>query len=284
MTTPTPALERTTRVTTRLGALHVRLVGHGRPTVLWPSMFVDSHTWDLLLPHLQTDRLYVLVDGPGLGLSEPLARRSSIDEAALAAIDLLHALGIDEPVDWVGNAFGGHTGFKLATRPGVLRSLVAVSSPSEALPPDLRRQVRMLHPVLRTLGAVGPVRSAVLAAMLTDASRDDESVRSIVVESLGRPTRRSLSRALVSFVLDRQDVTAELTDIVVPSLFVASDDRGDWRPEDAAAAADRTRGAHVTTIAGARTLVPLERPRALADELHAFWRHVDRTEEGPSVP
>ena len=117
MTTTSPAAERNTRPT-RLGAIHVRILGSGRPTVLWPSMFVDSHTWDRMLPLLPADRRYVLVDGPGLGLSEPLRRTSDIGEAADAAAELLAGLSIDEPVDWVGNAFGGHVGFKLATRPG----------------------------------------------------------------------------------------------------------------------------------------------------------------------
>ena len=58
--------EAETFVPTRLGRLHVRTVGTGAMTVLWPSMFVDSHTWDPVLPLLPTGRRYVLVDPPGL--------------------------------------------------------------------------------------------------------------------------------------------------------------------------------------------------------------------------
>jgi pimeloyl-ACP methyl ester carboxylesterase len=268
-TTPTP--ERTTSVPTRLGALHVRIVGSGPTTVLWPSMFVDSHTWDRMLPLMTPDRRYVLVDGPGLGLSEPLRRVSNISEAADAAVDLLDGVSVDEPVDWVGNAFGGHVGFKLATRPGVLRSLVAVSAPTEPIAPALRAKILLLRPLLRTLGAVGPVRGAILDAMLTEASQADADVRQVVLDSLARPGRASMSTALASFILERVDVNDELGAICVPSLFVASDDRGDWSPEDAAAAAERTPGARVTTVTRARTLVPLEQPEALAAMLHEFW-------------
>jgi pimeloyl-ACP methyl ester carboxylesterase len=271
MTTTSPAPERTTSVATRLGALHVRIVGSGRTTVLWPSMFVDSHTWDRMLPLLTPDRRYVLVDGPGLGLSEPLRRTSNISEAADAAGDLLEGLSVDEPVDWVGNAFGGHVGFKLATRPGVLRSLVAVSAPTEPIAPALRRSILLLRPILRTIGVVGPVRAAILDAMLTEASQADEGVRQVVLDSLARPGRASMSAALSSFILQRVDVNDELGDICVPSLFVASDDRGDWNPEDAVAAAARTPGARATSVSGARTLVPLEQPTALAALLHDFW-------------
>lgn len=271
MTTTSPAQERQADIATRLGRLHVRILGTGRPTVLWPSMFVDSHTWDLLLPHLGPDRQFVLVDGPGLGRSEPLLRESSIAEAAHAALDLLRGLEVTTPVDWVGNAFGGHVGFKLAARPGVLRSLVAISAPAEPIPADLRRQIRLLLPLLRTVGATGPVRAAVVRAMLTDAAAADHDVRRIVKDSLARPTRRSMATAVRSFILNRVDVTAELADIQVPSLFVASDDRGDWSPEDAARAAELTPHASVVTVPAARTLIPLEQPVRLLAAIDAFW-------------
>ena len=258
-------------VPTRLGRLRVRTLGAGAPTVLWPSMFVDSHTWDPLIPLLPSGRRYLLVDPPGLGMSEALRRPSDIDGAADAAMDLLDGLGIDRAVDWVGNAFGGHVGFKLGARDGVLRSLVAVSSPAEPVPPALRRQIKTLLPLLRTVGPVGPVRSGILAGMLTDASAAREPVRRVVLESLARPTRRSMTLAVRSFILNRADVTAEMAELVVPSLFVASDDRGDWSPEDAARAAEVAPHAEAVTIGSARTLVPLEQPEALAGHLRRFW-------------
>lgn len=258
-------------IRTRLGRLHVRSIGDGVPTVLWSSMFVDSHTWDPVLPLLPAGRRYVLVDPPGLGLSEALRHVSDIAGAADAATDMLDELGIDGPVDWVGNAFGGHVGFKLAARPGILRSLVAISAPAQPVPAALRRQINVLLPILRTAGPVGPVRSGILTGMLTDASTAHEPIRRIVVESLARPTRRSMTRAVWSFILNRVDVTEELADLTVPSLFVASDDRGDWSPQDAQDAADLAPDAEAVTIAAARTLIPLEQPEKLASHVRRFW-------------
>src|SRR3954454_11732958 len=185
---------RTSRIPTRLGELQVRVVGErsGSPVVvLWPSMFVDSHSFDRLVPLLDGRRL-VLVDGPGLGGSEVLTRVSSIAEAAEAAVDLLTGpaagdLGIDGPVDWVGNAFGGHVGYELAARTPLLRSLVAISAPPEPVPPALQRQIRLLLPLLGTLGPVGPVRSAILKGLLTDAAAADPAIRRVVLDSLRRP-------------------------------------------------------------------------------------------------
>jgi pimeloyl-ACP methyl ester carboxylesterase len=271
---PAPLADHKTYVATRLGRLHVRVVGEGPTTVLWPSMFVDSHTWDPVVPLLPGDRRYVLVDPPGLGLSDALRVRSDIVGAADAAVDLLAGMGVDGPVDWVGNAFGGHVGFELGARPGVLRSLVAASSPTEALPAGLRRQVSLLLPILRTLGPVAPVRSAVVAGMVTEASAAEKSIRRVVVDSLERPSRHSMVLAIRSFILDRRDVTDELAGLAVPSLFVASDDRGDWSPEDAAGAAAVAPDAEVATIAGARTLVPLEQPETFAARVRRFWERL----------
>ncbi|SDY67751.1 alpha/beta fold hydrolase [Herbiconiux ginsengi] len=282
-------IEHAVRVETRLGRLHLRITGTGRLTVLWPSMFVDSHTWNRILPLLAASstvpRRFVLVDPPGLGLSDPLRRRSSIAEATDAARELLAHLGAagtassrtgtdtDLRADWVGNAFGGHVGFGLATDDsGLIRSLVAISSPVEAISPALRRQIQLLKPLLRLAGPIGPVRDAVLGAMLTDASAATPGMRSTVLESLQRPGKASMSLALRSFILDRTDVTEQLVRIRVPSLFVASDDRGDWSPADAERSAALTPGAEVLTIEGARTLVPLEQPEALAASILAFWK------------
>ena len=263
------------RVPTRLGLLSVRTIGAGRTTVLWPSMFVDGTTWHSILPLLQNGsalpRRFVVVDPPGLGLSEPLSRITSITEAAGAARDLLDGLAIDGPVDWVGNAFGGHVGYELADDPAIVRSLVTISAPAEPIPPALRRKIRALHPLLRLAGPVGPIPGAVIGAMLTDASAADPEIRRVVLDALRRPSRSSLARALQSFILDRVDVTDRLRDIRVPSLYVASDDRGDWSPTDAQRAAELTPNATAVTITEARTLVPLEQPERLAEAILAFW-------------
>lgn len=270
--------ERAERVDTRLGSLSVRRVGAGAMTVLWSSMFVDSHTWDRILPLLVAgapDREFVLIDPPGLGLSEPLERQSTIAEAAGAARDALAALGAEGPVDWVGNAFGGHVGYELAMDASVIKTLVAISSPTEPIAPSLRRKISLLHPLLRVAGPVGPVRSAIVSAMLTDASAQNSEIVQVVRDSLGRPPRESMSNALRSFIIDRVDVNAHLPKILVPSLFVASDDRGDWSPGDADRAARLAPRAKTVTIAGARTLVPLEQPAALAEVLLKFWARHD---------
>ena len=140
-------------------------------------MFVDGRTFDPLLTLLPERRL-IVVDGPGLGASEALHRRTRSSKPPTRPTDLLtgaqaSALGIEGPVDWVGNAFGGHVGYELLGGRGCF-----AASPRSAPPPSRCRrgrcrQIRMLGPLLRTVGPVGPVRSAILQALLTDASTAD---------------------------------------------------------------------------------------------------------------
>ncbi len=259
-------------VSTRLGRLAFRRMGSGPIAVLWHSMFVDSHTWDPVLEALAADRTLIVVDGPGFGLSDPLEQRTTLSEAVGAASDLITSLAAGA-VDWVGNAWGGHIGIELAaSRPEQIRSLVAISSPTDPNSATLIRQIRMLIPIFRIFGAVGPVRGAILQGLLTDASqRDTEQVR-IVKEGISHPTRRSYVNSIHSFVLHRADISYLLPQIHCPTLFVTGDDRAEWSPEKMAASAALTPGATTAVISGARTLAPLEQPESTAKLIQTFWR------------
>lgn len=275
MTASLPRAVRTQRIPTRLGELHVRETGTGPVAVLWHGMFVDGTSWNRMLPALAMRRRLLIVDGPGHGRSDPLDRRSTIAECGVAAAELLASLEVDEPVDWLGNAWGGHVGIELAaSAPRLVRSLVAVSSPTEPIGDELRRRITALVPALRLLGPIGPVRSAILDAQLTEKGRADRAVRVLVDDALDRARRAGLARAVRSFILDRGDATAQLPSISAPVLFVASDDRGEWSAADAAAAAALVRHGSHAVVPGARTLVPLEQPEALADHVLRFWSGV----------
>lgn len=260
------------RVPTRLGALSVRVGGEGIPTVFWHGMFIDSTTWQPVLELLDAPRRVILVDGPGHGLSAPLPRVSSIEESAAVALEVLDALGIAEPVDWVGNAWGGHVGLRLAAdHPERVRSLVAVGAPTEPVTPAARRKLRLLLAIGTVIGLTGPARSAVLGTQLTDAGRRDPAVMAVVSAALDRPSRRSMLRAVRSFILGRTELTSALPSISCPTLLVVTDDRDDWTPADAGAAVAALPDGRVELVSGARTLVPLERPAELAALIASFW-------------
>ncbi len=266
-------------VQTRLGRVAVREYGSpGAPVaVLWHSMFVDSSSWSRVVPALREHRRLVVVDGPGYGDSDDLTSVTTMAECADAARELLDALDVPA-ADWVGNAWGGHVGYQLdADHPGRVRSLVAISSPPKPLPALERARVALLRPVLATLGPAPFLVDLVAEAQLTDFSRaaDAESV-SIIRNAMARQSRRSLSTTVASFVIGRRDLTRALARGSAPALFVASDDRGEWGPDDAAAAASLRSGATAITVSWARTLIPVEQPATLARRIIEFWQSRDR--------
>ena len=265
-----------TVVPTSLGRVAVHVLGAGRPTVLWHSMFVDGSSWGFLLPALLPGRRLLVVDGPGCGRSDRLRRTVRVSDSVAAAVEVLTALATGTPVDWVGNAWGGHVGMELAaTRPDLVRSLVAISSPTRPIDPALRKRIRLLVPLVLLLGPVAPVRNAILEGMLTDESRTDPQAIGVVLDALALAGRRSTARTVRSFVLNRVDITDLLPRIEAPSLFVAGDDRGDWSPEQAEQAAALAPFARTAVVAGSRTLVPVEQPAVLATLVRDFWASLE---------
>jgi pimeloyl-ACP methyl ester carboxylesterase len=82
---------------------------------------------------LAEERRVIGINGPGHGSSADPGRRYTLPECADAAAQVLDALGVVEPVDWVGNAWGGHVGILFATAwPRRCRSLVTIGSPVQA--------------------------------------------------------------------------------------------------------------------------------------------------------
>lgn len=102
-----------TLIHTTLGPLMVRRAGRGAPALLWHSLFVDSRTFDGVVEELGRQRELFMVDGPGHGDSPGPHKRYSLEDCATAAAQILDALGISTPVDWVGNAWGGHVGISV---------------------------------------------------------------------------------------------------------------------------------------------------------------------------
>ena len=265
-------------VPTSLGTIAVHEFAAGQPgaptALLWHSMFTDSRSWRPVVPLLTPRRRLLVVDGPGYGQSSPLTRRSSIGACAGVAKELLAHLGVDA-VDWVGNAWGGHTGMHLAaTAPARVRSLVTISSPVEALTADERRQIAVLTRVLRVTGPFRVLRDKIAAVQLADP---DGVHRPVLDAGLRAPTRRSLALTVESFVVGRTDLSWALPRITAPTLVVATDSREDYRPEAAQAVVDLLPLGRSGVVTGSGVLAPLEQPRATADLVLAFWDEVERS-------
>jgi len=86
-------MERHHVVDTPVGPMAIRVAGHGRPVVLWHSLFVDERSWDRVVPHLSAGRQLVIITGPGHGSSGDPGHRYTVDDCAAAAslVDAIYA-------------------------------------------------------------------------------------------------------------------------------------------------------------------------------------------------
>ena len=83
-----------------------------------------------------------------------------------------------------------------------------------------------------------------------------------------------MSLAMQSFILDRPDLHDESRAIEAPTLFVATDDRGEWTPAEAEAEVGHMRNATLVTLHGPRALPALESPDEVVSVVSAFWAKV----------
>jgi pimeloyl-ACP methyl ester carboxylesterase len=269
----TAALSDSAVIATRVGPLHVRQLGSGPPAVLWHSLFVDSASWRCVEPLLSAERQLILIDGPGHGASGDSGKPYTLRMCAEAALEVLAALGAAGPVDWVGNAWGGHVGIILAAAyPERLRSLIAIGAPIAAYTRGEARRTQLLLGLYRLFGPAGFIRTAVAEVLLAPTTRErDPQAVAYVRAQLGAANRRRLRNAVVSISLGREDLTSLLPAIRVPTLFVTGADHGGFTPEQARAAIALVPGGQLAVVSEAAYLAPLERSEETARIVQEFW-------------
>lgn len=247
-------------VSTGLGELAVGQTGTGAPTVLWHSLWVDSRSWGPLVTAFARHRRVLTIDGPGYGRSSPIRRDFTLADCAEAACEVLDRLGIAEPVDWVGNAWGGHVGIALAaSRPERLRSLVTIAAP--LTPIGRRQRWTQTYPLALVYRLLGPNRliSGVLSqAMLgSDISAAYPDRATQIMAAFAEADRESIRRT-IRFMHRWRPLTDTLRTVAVPTLLITGDLADQhWRPADAHAAAAAMPDGRALGVSGAGHLAPL---------------------------
>lgn len=261
------------RIETPVGPLAVRIIGRGRPAVLWHSLFVDDRSWDRLVSRLEGERRLVLITGPGHGSSGDPGRRYRIEECADAARLVLEELGIRQPVDWVGNAWGGHVGAVVAASgPDVVRSLVMLGTPIAPLTLLERARTYVLLGLYGVSGPSPAVVNGTTKVLLSARTRaQDLEAVDLVGDCLRGADRQMLRNAIASVSLRRTDLRDALRQVTQPTLVVTGADHHGFTPEQARAAARLMQHGQAAVVPDAAYLVPLEAPDACARLVGDFW-------------
>ncbi|MGZ8812916.1 MAG: alpha/beta fold hydrolase [Mycobacterium sp.] len=246
-------------VSTDLGRLHVRRSGTGPPVVLWHSLFVDSRSWGPLADALARDRTVYSIDGPSHGKSDAVRRDFTFAELVVAAEQALDRLGLTEPVDWVGNAWGGHVGIRLATG-SRLRTLTTIGTPVQGF--NLREKFTMAWPLVEIYRFTGP--SGFIMKQLFDSLLGAESIAAqpelaeTIMASFRDADRKAMFHAMRSMMLKRTGIEDLLPNIKVPTLVMpVRDDITGWRPDEARQTCAVIPNCRVEDVAGTGHISPL---------------------------
>jgi pimeloyl-ACP methyl ester carboxylesterase len=286
-----PTDSTATMVPTRLGPLHVQTAGSGPPAVLWHSLFADSTTWVRVRQPLAAERRLVLIDGPAHGHNPPVPRRFTLGDCAGAAADVLDHFGIGEPVDWLGNAWGGHVGIVFAAaHPGRCRTLTAIGAPVHPLTALERRKTAFLASAYRIAGPVPPLVNPLTDALLGPYARTDDPEGAVIVaDAFRRASRRGMYAAIRWVSLTRPDLTPVLDTIATPTLLTTGAHDPMWTTSNARAAASHLTHGALVILPGAGHIGPLlQAPTDLADLITSFWHdpaaQLARHRRAPATP
>ncbi len=267
----TPSLDF---VSTDLARLHVTRTGTGQPVVLWHSLFFDSRSWGPLIDELAQRRTVYAIDGPSHGRSDSVPRDFTFEELVNSAEQALDRLGLTDPVDWIGNAWGGHIGIRLATG-SRLRTLTTIGTPVQGH--TLKEKLTKLWPLAEMYRFMGPIDF--LKKQLSDSLLGPEAVAAqpdqarTVIESFATADRDGMVHAMRSMMLRRSTVEDLLPRITVPTLVMsARNDAIGWRPDEARRTCAAIPDCRVEEVAGTGHVSPLlvDRDRIL-HLVNAFW-------------
>ena len=267
-------------VATDLGRLYVRRTGTGPPVALMHSLFADSRSWGPLVDALAADRTVYTIDAPSHGQSEAVRRDFTFDELVTAVEQALDRLGLTQPVDWVGNALGGHIGIHLAPRGSRIRTLTTIGTPVQGF--TLREKLTKGWPLVEIYRFMGPI--GFLKKQLSNSLLGPEAIATqpdqarTVIESFATADRDGMVHAMRSMMLGRSTVEDLLPHITVPTLVMAArDDAMGWRPDEARRTCATIPDCRIEEVAGGGHVAPLliERDRIM-QLLNEFWSSVSR--------
>jgi 3-oxoadipate enol-lactonase len=180
------------------------------------------------------------------------------------------------PVHWVGLSTGGFVGMRIALRrPELFKSLTLMDTSAEPEPWYKHLKYQGMFLVLRTLGA-GVLMFRVMREMFGASSLRDPSKAGMLREWRELMTKMD-PHALIRFgkaIFGRDNVLAELTKLVVPTLVMAGAEDKAIAPKYARHMADVIPGARLKLVPGGGHLCTLEQPDTVNATLLSFLASV----------
>jgi len=132
--------------------------GNGRPLVLLHGIGMSHAAWVPVLNKLAGHRRVIAFDIAGFGQTPALPSPLTADALVEGLRQSLNDLGINEPVDIVGNSMGGWLALE-AAKAGLARSVVGISPAGLGNHNDVPRHIRFTFASMRSAAKYAPALS-----------------------------------------------------------------------------------------------------------------------------
>ncbi|MEP6768088.1 MAG: alpha/beta fold hydrolase [Acidobacteriota bacterium] len=249
-------------------SFEVRELGAGPTLILVHGYPLDGGMWSGVARVLSSEFRVLKPDLPGRP-ENPLPAAGTMASYS----DYLAALvsAAPPPVGIAGFSMGGYAVLGLLRDHPAGVGAVALVDTRAAADDEAGREKRQEAIASLERGGAAAVADAMIPKLLSAEARS----RADVVERVRRTILRQSAATLKSdleAMRDRLDRTAFLREIAIPTLVLAGEHDEITPPDDARRMAESIPGAQYVPIAGAGHASPIERPRAVAAALAAFFR------------
>ena len=249
--------------------------GEGSPVVLLVHGFpLNRSMWDPQRGALRSIGARVIApDLRGFGASEAgPAGPLTMDQHADDLVGLLDALGVSEPVVYVGLSMGGYVGFAVWRRhPERVRALVLADTRATADTPAGRNDRLRIALLAEELDSPQPAIEAMLPRLFSPHLRagalPEQLVRGMMASSSARAVADG-QRGLAA----RPDSVSTLATIDVPTLVIVGEHDVLTPPDESRRIAEGIAGAGLVIIDQAGHMSNLENAEAFNEALLGFLR------------
>jgi 3-oxoadipate enol-lactonase len=256
-------------------SLNVLDEGRGPPLLLVHGFPLDHTMWRGQINEFSRDFRVIAPDLRGFGQSNPATANDAVLTMTQFADDLaelLAALHVTEPVTFCGLSMGGYIAWQFAARhPAKLARLILCDTKAAA---DSKEAADNRHKLAAKVLAEGS-QSAVDAmlpklfakGLVTKEKPWVEDTRQVILRS----PPASIAAALRGLAA-REDFTARLGEICVPTLVVCGAEDGITPPAEMRAIATAIPGAEYVEVPAAGHMSPLEDPASVNRAMRTFLR------------
>ncbi len=256
-------------MTSRGTRLYYEDTGLGPVMLLSHSWFCDGRQWPQAPALVDAGYRVLNLDNRGHGRSGPHRAPFTIWDMADDLIAVLDDAGAREAIV-VGLSIGGFAGIRAALRyPERVRALVLADTSAAAQSVVGRAKITLLGPFARTPAKRLVVQQVVNALFGPTARRDQPDMVSTWRDRFMAQDAESMLAAGHAIV-GRDDVTARLAEIRVPTLVIVGEQDTDPGAGAAVSLAARVPGAQLVALPDTGHLAALERPDAFAAALLRF--------------